>query len=293
MFLPVAYLIKKNYPSTTIHFFSNRANRAAELVKHSSYVDKVIEYDFSTYTILHYFKFYATQFLLLVKRLKGYDYILTIVPNPLRKSLLAATKTPKMVNNNKKVHQIQACVDLLKPFDIQTKLIYDSLLAIPNENKILKRFHLKKKDYLLFNLHANHPEYKQLLETLAKRHYVVLIGQEKKPCYIKNVQNLTNKTTITEAAAIVKNARLFISIEGGLMHVAIAQNVPTIGIFGPVHSSFRRPINSNYTYFHAIDLENRRTSYEKRKKKKQAYPYAKKIDFTTLNQIIENAVTKN
>lgn len=44
---------------------------------------------------------------------------------------------------------------------------------------------------------------------------------------------LTGKTTLRQVAAVAERCRLFISSDGGLMHVASAMGVPVIGIFGP------------------------------------------------------------
>lgn len=45
--------------------------------------------------------------------------------------------------------------------------------------------------------------------------------------------DLVGKTTSLEAAAILSRARLFIGNDSGLMHMAAALKVPTIGLFGP------------------------------------------------------------
>lgn len=68
--------------------------------------------------------------------------------------------------------------------------------------------------------------------------------------------DLINKTTIQEAAIIVKNAKLLVAVDGGLMHLGIAQNAPIIAIFKTIHSKYRSPINSSYSYFKAIDKIN-------------------------------------
>ncbi len=44
---------------------------------------------------------------------------------------------------------------------------------------------------------------------------------------------LTGKTTLRQVAAIIKRCNLFISSDGGPMHIAAAMGVPVVGIFGP------------------------------------------------------------
>ena len=50
---------------------------------------------------------------------------------------------------------------------------------------------------------------------------------------IKGLVNLCGKTSITEAAAILKTAKLFIAGDGGLVHLAVSQDVPIITFYGP------------------------------------------------------------
>jgi len=49
----------------------------------------------------------------------------------------------------------------------------------------------------------------------------------------RKVSNFAGQTTIPEIVSLVKKLKLFIANDGGLMHIAAAMNVPTIGIFGP------------------------------------------------------------
>jgi len=59
-------------------------------------------------------------------------------------------------------------------------------------------------------------------------------------CEIKDLMNsnpilMAGKTTLTQAAALIEECRLFISNDSGLMHVACAVNTPTLGIYGPTN----------------------------------------------------------
>jgi ADP-heptose:LPS heptosyltransferase len=46
-------------------------------------------------------------------------------------------------------------------------------------------------------------------------------------------------TTFNEAAALLKRAKMYISQDGGINHVAIAMKTPSIALFGP-HSNPRK-----------------------------------------------------
>ncbi|MDI6742469.1 MAG: lipopolysaccharide heptosyltransferase II [Smithella sp.] len=56
--------------------------------------------------------------------------------------------------------------------------------------------------------------------------------------------NLAGKTTLTEAAYLISQCRLFISNDSGLMHIAGALNVPTIAIFGSTNPVTTSPLGS-------------------------------------------------
>ena len=52
----------------------------------------------------------------------------------------------------------------------------------------------------------------------------------------------TGKTTLVEAAAILKRSRLVISNDSGLMHLAAAVGARVLAIFGPTHPAEKKPL---------------------------------------------------
>ena len=50
---------------------------------------------------------------------------------------------------------------------------------------------------------------------------------------IANVANLTGKTSVHDAACALRHARLLISSDSGLMHLALAVGTPVLALFGP------------------------------------------------------------
>ena len=76
-------------------------------------------------------------------------------------------------------------------------------------------------------------------EVYAFDNVVVIGSQNENPMgevlgkQIKGLVNLCGKTNITEAAAILKMAKLFIASDGGLVHLAVSQDVPLITFYGP------------------------------------------------------------
>ncbi len=66
--------------------------------------------------------------------------------------------------------------------------------------------------------------------------------------------DLTGRTSVVEALAIVKRLRLMVSDDSGLMHLAWTAGVPTIGIMGATRSVWSRPCGSHSFCFGSEDL---------------------------------------
>lgn len=60
-----------------------------------------------------------------------------------------------------------------------------------------------------------------------------------------NVINLCDRTSLAQTLAIVSQARVFVSNDSGLMHVAAAFSRPQVAIFGPTDVSATFPYNAN------------------------------------------------
>ena len=54
--------------------------------------------------------------------------------------------------------------------------------------------------------------------------------------------DLTGGTTLAEAAALLKKARLAVCNDSGLMHLAAAVGTPVISLFGPTHPGEKKPL---------------------------------------------------
>ncbi len=82
---------------------------------------------------------------------------------------------------------------------------------------------------------------------LAEGHRLIQIGTLKDPL-VPGVVDLRGGTDLARAAAILEQAKLFIGLESGLMHLAAAVRVPTVIIYG----GRTRPHETGYPFhFHA------------------------------------------
>ena len=109
--------------------------------------------------------------------------------------------------------------------------------------------------------HSNHPQttkdwsiesMQKVVDCLGKSFEILQLGSEK-DVRLKGVSNFCGKTTIREAGLLLKNARLFVGLEGALMHMARAVNCPSVIIWG----GRLKPAQIGYPCFEniTVDLE--------------------------------------
>ncbi|NQT30015.1 MAG: glycosyltransferase family 9 protein [Candidatus Saganbacteria bacterium] len=90
----------------------------------------------------------------------------------------------------------------------------------PLENFAIVANKLLENDHLAIVLFGSKPEQAHVAKLVA------LIDKKEK------VINLAGKTTLNEAAHILRECSLFITTDSGLMHLALALNIPVISLFG-------------------------------------------------------------
>ncbi|HNQ86383.1 MAG TPA: glycosyltransferase family 9 protein [Deltaproteobacteria bacterium] len=61
---------------------------------------------------------------------------------------------------------------------------------------------------------------------------------------VLQVRDLAGKISLRELAAVLKKAKLFVGIDSGVMHMASALDIPTVGIFGPTDPFYVAPQNA-------------------------------------------------
>jgi ADP-heptose:LPS heptosyltransferase len=80
-----------------------------------------------------------------------------------------------------------------------------------------------------------------------------------KAAFLKNylgdkLINLVEQTTSLEAFAILQHAKLMISEDSGLMHMAWLSGIPTLAIFGSTRSDWSAPIGEHTLLLDSSDL---------------------------------------
>jgi len=67
--------------------------------------------------------------------------------------------------------------------------------------------------------------------------------------------NLVGKTTTSEAFNVLRRARLVVSEDSGLMHMAWVAGAPTVALFGSSRSAWSRPLGKDSVCLNSSDLE--------------------------------------
>lgn len=256
--LPMIAELKKHYPNSKISVLCRNRNKAA-------YKRKVNDvFLFETHELLKLLVKYNTFNLVIdcepylnVSALLGWWFGKKMIgfTHGIRSGLYTNT-----ILYNDKQHAAQTYADMLSPLGISFKpsklepLAYSKIDEKRAEN-VLRQAGLKKTDILAGMCQSvaesgkwrtwPAERYSRLADKLAEHcgAKIVLIGGKdtvennnaiKDACaHKKSVINLGGKTTLKELFALMKHFHIFISNDTGPMHVAAAQGVPTIGLFGP------------------------------------------------------------
>jgi len=155
-----------------------------------------------------------------------------------------------------KIHDVEQNLQLLKSLGITHEKEKTHLdFFLDEESKKKAQSFLQKNNLLGKKLIGFHPgsaanmaykrweieKFAQLADKLSKKYQATSLifgGKEESPIKEKMQKLMSSPAllvdkNLTTTAAIIKNCFLFISNDSGLMHVAVSQNVPTFGIFGP------------------------------------------------------------
>lgn len=66
--------------------------------------------------------------------------------------------------------------------------------------------------------------------------------------------DLTGKTTLAQAFAVVQHTSLMVSEDSGLMHMGWVSGIPTLALLGGTRSDWVRPLGDNTFFFDSTDL---------------------------------------
>ncbi len=108
----------------------------------------------------------------------------------------------------------------------KNNVYHDYIVLAPGAAHYTKRWPIEKFDQLI----------KELLQSTNKQ--IILLGNKEERKYASalvtsnRIINLAGQLTLLQAAVIISRARVIVSNDSGLMHLATAVNTPVVSIFG-------------------------------------------------------------
>ena len=251
---PVIRCLKKQVKDCTIHFVTK--TQYASILKSNPYIDNVIEYH--------------KDWDMLMRELKStsYDYIIDLHHNArtlrLKKMLGASSFSFNKLNINKWLLTALKINTMPKVHIVDRYMATLSKFNVVNDGKGLDYFipemdEIKQADlplahvfgYIGLVIGAAHNTkklpVKKLKELCSKIHYPIIllggkedraIGEEIADIDRGHVYNSCGKFSLNESADIIRKAKLVITHDTGLMHIAAAFKKPIISIWGNTVPAF-------------------------------------------------------
>jgi len=245
---PVVRAIKKQIPESEVHYLTKK--NFSFLLKDNPNIDKVFEFD--------------NDFRALVEQLKNesYDYVIDLHNNlrtrRIKNALSIADFTIDKLNFRKwllvnfkinrlpQKHIVERSLETLSVFDIKNDKVGLDYFFTEKDNYKIDTFVLDVRNgYVAFVIGATYYT-KQIPNELSKEiinksalPFVLLGGKddvEKAEELTKQIEspvlNLCGKISLNESASVIKQAKLVVSSDTGLMHIAAAFNKPIISLWG-------------------------------------------------------------
>lgn len=252
---PVMRCLKQQLPNCTIHFVTK--TEYVSIIQSNPYIDKVLDYNGDWDIMMKQLKAHKYDYIIdlhnnvrTLRLKKQLNNIPSFSVNKLnfQKWLLTALK----INVMPSVHIVDRYMETLKKFNIK------------NDGKGLDYFipeidELKQSDipsshlfgYVGVVIGAAHNTKKlpveKLKELCSKLHYPIIllggkqdtnIGDQIAQVDTGRIYNSCGKFNINESADLVKKAKLIITHDTGLMHIAAAFKKPIISIWGNTVTQF-------------------------------------------------------
>ena len=178
---------------------------------------------------------------------------------------------------NKNIHRLDELAILMETKHLPLPWIP----VLKKDMKKISKDFLKLKNSIAIGASANWPakiwpskNFVKLIhmflkeKQFGKKKSIVFFGSSKDLKNIKKitkhlkkikVKNLCGKLNLIEVAAHLKKCKIFIGNDSGLMHIASASGIPTLGLFGPSLESRYAPKGNNSYYIRTKKTFNQLT----------------------------------
>lgn len=281
---PVIRCLRKKYPEASIHFLTKR--KFAGILTSNPYLNKVITLDNDLNEIVHLVSDEQYDYIIdlhhNLRTLRVRNYVRSVPFYSFHKlNIKKWVYTTFKLNLLPKVHIVDRYMATLKKLKVEN----DGLgldYFIPEEDKIKEGDipFSHSQGYIAIAIGAAHNTKKLPVEKLKEmaaliQHPVILLGgkeDEENGELIAatdpvKIYNACGKFSLNESADIIRNARLVISHDTGLMHIAAAFKKNILSIWGNTVPSFgMTPYKTNYEVFQVNKLRCRpcsKTGYDK------------------------------
>lgn len=255
MYLPAAWQLKRAAPGVRIEMLANRVNGAAAAMRLARGIDAVHEYALRGHGLGAYARFFLmerSRCVALIQR-EQYDYVATIIPNVFRRSILKFFPAERqLVEPDRKKNEYAAAIRTVNRFaGLPPGGGYGELIQVSNAEAQRQGLGVTTLGYLLLCLEGKSPARRYtdvvgLATALGKTtgRVVVLAGSSCDNSTINlplGAIDLRGRTNWEGLAAVMDGAAAVVAVDGGALHLAVAMAKPVVGLFGPIHSSFRTP----------------------------------------------------
>jgi ADP-heptose:LPS heptosyltransferase len=241
---PLLRNIRKNFPDAEIYFITSDLGAGSELIKKCPYVNKIIE--FKTAKLSGRIRS-AVKFAFM-KTMK-FDIVFDGAPvtekSKKMMQLISAEKKITIENYNINRPIIDMDLSMLKKTGLKTDNGYLELFFNTEEKK--------EKDKILIFLGIDADYHRvwsnknwcELLNIIHKKYpslkFTIIGGQNNKKratelietCGIKEIEDLIGKLSIEKTVSMLKSCRVFVTTNGGPMHLGWAVGAKMVAIHGP------------------------------------------------------------
>ena len=259
--------LKNRFPHCSLYIATGKT--AALLFKNFNNVKKIFILEKKFFKI-HWLELWSRTFL------NKWDIVIDLRGSVISYFLFNKKKyVYKSINKN--IHRLDELAILMKTKHLPLPLIP----VLKKDMKRISKDFLKLKNSIAIGASANWPakiwpskNFVKLIQMFlkekqfGKKKSIVFFGSSKDLKNIKKitkhlkkfkVKNFCGKLNLIEVAAHLKKCKIFIGNDSGLMHIASASGIPTLGLFGPSLESRYAPKGNNAYYIRTKKTFNQLT----------------------------------
>jgi len=236
---PMLKALRKLYPDARISVFT--WERCADIIRGLDFIDDIITHRYEAF----------------VDSVGGLDYLLisptAVIPTARARLIERSKSVIELPPHNWGKHESEYNMDLVRMLGYKGETprpscVWDELTVTYENAAIISISHLAEGHWWLKSIEDDR-EWLRVVDFLTSCGYnVIALGTNIGTSILDQhpkVINLCGKTTITEAAAIIKNAKLFVGLDGALAHIAACFEIPSVVVFTFTNIIKNLPLNRN------------------------------------------------